>query len=95
MKFRIHYTPYYGCTVFGGCKFWALPAYIVDCESGGDYTPGSGLAFGGAYGILVETWQQWGGGAWSGAANEAPPYAQDMVAHEVWTDVGPGGWACA
>ena len=88
-------TPYYGCTVLGGCKLWALPSYIVDCESGGDYTPDAGLTFGGAYGLLVSTWLQFGGGAWASQANYAPPYAQDIVAHRVWTAVGPSGWACA
>lgn len=92
---RERWTPYYGCTKLGVCKWWALPAYIVSCESGGDYTPDAGLTFGGAYGLLVETWLQWGGGRYAPAANLAPPWAQDRIARQVWLDVGPGGWACA
>jgi hypothetical protein len=87
--------PYYGCTSLGGCKRWALPAYIVDCESGGDYHPNSGLAFGGANGLLVSTWQQFGGGRWTNAANEAKPWQQDMIATRVLNAVGISGWECA
>lgn len=92
---RRRVTPEWGCTSLGGCKFWALPAYIVDCESGGDYTPDAGLTFGGAYGILVSTWQQFGGLRWASQANYAPPYAQDIVARRVWLAVGSSAWACA
>lgn len=88
-------TPYWGCTSLGGCKYWSLPSYIVDCESGGDYTPGFGLSFGGAYGLLVSTWQQFGGLRWASQANYAPPRAQDIVAARVWAAVGPSGWECA
>lgn len=88
-------TPYFGCTTLGGCKWWALPAYIVDCESGGDYTPDYGLSFGGAYGLLVSTWLQWGGGKYAPAANLALPWQQDVIAGAVWRDVGPSGWECA
>lgn len=95
MLYRMRVTPYFGCTSLGGCKWWALPAYIVDCESGGDYTPDAGLTFGGAYGLLVETWLQWGGGTYASAANLAAPRQQDRIAHQVWLDVGPSGWACA
>jgi hypothetical protein len=86
-------TPYWGCTPNGGCKWWALPSYIVACESGGDYFVG----FAGAYGVLEATWQQWGGPALVGtyAAGDAPPWAQDVIAHRVWVDVGPSGWECA
>lgn len=81
-------TPY-----FGGGRWWALPYYIVHCESGADYHVG----FAGAYGLLTATWQYWGGtalGPW-GTAGEAPGWAQDIVAHRVWTEVGPVGWECA
>lgn len=88
-------TPYYGCTKLGICKWWSLPAYIVSCESGGDYTPDAGLTFGGAYGILVSTWLQYGGGKFASQANYATPKQQDIIARRVWLDVGPSGWACA
>jgi len=86
-------NPYWGWTVFGGSRFYALPAYIVNCESGGTYTPDSGLAFGGMYGLLVETWQAFGGQTY--AANEGSPREQDRIAGIVWATVGPSGWACA
>jgi hypothetical protein len=95
MLFRQRVTPHYGCTTLGGCKYWALPAYIVDCESGGDYTPGRGLTYGGAYGLLPSTWQQYGGSRWAGQANLAPARAQDIVASRVWDSVGAGAWSCA
>lgn len=93
MRWAAMITPYWGCTPNGGCKAWALPAYIVACESGGDYFVG----FGGAYGLLEATWQQWGGTALVGtyAAGDSPPWAQDVIAHRVWISVGPSGWACA
>lgn len=94
-KWLNKYRPYYGCTSLGGCKRWALPAYIIDCESGGDYHPKYGLSFGGANGLLIETWLSFGGGHWTNAANEAKPWQQDMIAHKVWEAVGPRGWECA
>ncbi len=95
MLFRKRVTPHFGCTTFGGCKWWALPAHIVDCESGGDYTPARGLTYGGAYGLLPSTWQQFGGSRWAAQANHAPARAQDIVASRVWTRVGSGAWSCA
>ena len=97
MRYR-HYrivNPYWGCTKLGGCKYWALPVYIVDCESGGDYTPDMGLTFGGAYGLLVSTWIQYGGLKYASQANYARPFHQDIIAKKVWNDVGPQGWACS
>ena len=90
-QFRAEITPFPG----PHGTWWAIPAYIVACESGYDYTPNYGLSFGGAYGLLVSTWHQYGGGRWASQANYAPPYAQDIVAHKVWVSVGPGAWACA
>lgn len=95
MLYRQRVTPHYGCTTLGGCRWWALPAYIVDCESGGDYTPGRGLTYGGAYGLLPSTWRQFGGSRWAGQANLAPARAQDIVAARVWDRVGAGAWSCA
>jgi hypothetical protein len=95
MLHRERWTPYYGCTKLGICKWWAIPAYIVSCESGGDYTPDAGLKFGGAYGILRSTWYAYGGGAYASQANYATPWQQDRIARLIWLDVGPGAWACA
>jgi Transglycosylase-like domain len=95
MLFRQRVTPYYGCTKFGICGWWAIPAYIVSCESGGDWTPDYGLTFGGAYGILVSTWHAYGGGEFASQANYAAPDHQSIIAHRIWNDVGPSAWACA
>jgi hypothetical protein len=92
---RERWTPYYGCTTLGGCKWWAIPAYIVDCESGGDYTPSIGaLTFGGAYGLLIATYHEFGGRF--ATAREGPPKEQDRIARELFEREGHfGPWACA
>jgi septal ring factor EnvC (AmiA/AmiB activator) len=72
---------------------YSIPAYIVMCESGGDYSalnPSSGA--GGAYQILPSTWALYGG---KGAPHEAPKGEQDRIAAEIWADSGAGAWVCA
>jgi septal ring factor EnvC (AmiA/AmiB activator) len=72
---------------------FSIPAYIVMCESGGDYgavNPSSGA--GGAYQILPSTWSLYGG---EGAPQDASKAEQDRIAAEIWADSGPGAWACA
>lgn len=72
---------------------YSIPAYIVICESGGDYSalnPSSGA--GGAYQILPSTWALYGG---QGAPQDAPKAEQDRIAAEIWADSGPGAWSCA
>ncbi len=71
---------------------YAIPTYIVMCESGGNYgavNPSSGA--GGAYQILPSTWKLYGG---QGAPNEAPKAEQDKIAGEIWADSGPSAWVC-
>ncbi|HEY7255909.1 MAG TPA: transglycosylase family protein [Solirubrobacterales bacterium] len=71
---------------------YAIPTYIVICESGGDYgavNPSSGA--GGAYQILPSTWALYGG---QGAPQEASKEEQDRIAGEIWADSGSGAWAC-
>jgi septal ring factor EnvC (AmiA/AmiB activator) len=71
---------------------YAIPAYIVMCESGGNYgalNPSSGA--GGAYQILPSTWQLYGG---QGEPQEAPKAEQDRIAGEIWADSGPSAWVC-
>lgn len=82
---------------------WAIPGYIVSCESGGDfraYNPGyepngPGSGPGGAYQIIQQTWYAYGGGRWSSSARYAPPLAQHIVAGRIWDAVGTSAWACA
>jgi septal ring factor EnvC (AmiA/AmiB activator) len=71
---------------------YSIPAYIVMCESGGNYgavNPSSGA--GGAYQILPSTWQLYGG---QGEPQNAPKAEQDRIAAEIWADSGPSAWAC-
>ena len=71
---------------------YAIPAYIVMCESGGNYAainPSSGA--GGAYQILPSTWELYGG---QGEPQDAPKSEQDRIAAEIWADSGPGAWVC-
>jgi septal ring factor EnvC (AmiA/AmiB activator) len=72
---------------------YAIPTYIVMCESGGNYhalNPSSGA--GGAYQILPSTWAAYGG---QGAPQDAPKAEQDRIAAEIWRDSGPSAWSCA
>ena len=72
---------------------YSIPAYIVMCESGGNYSalnPSSGA--GGAYQILPSTWELYGG---EGLPHEAPKDEQDRIAAEIWADSGGGAWVCA
>jgi peptidoglycan hydrolase CwlO-like protein len=72
---------------------YAIPTYIVMCESGGNYhalNPSSGA--GGAYQILPSTWRAYGG---QGAPQDAPKAEQDRIAGEIWRDSGPSAWSCA
>lgn len=72
---------------------YAIPTYIVMCESGGNYSalnPSSGA--GGAYQILPSTWDLYGG---KGAPHEAPKAEQDRIAAEIWADSGGSAWVCA
>jgi septal ring factor EnvC (AmiA/AmiB activator) len=72
---------------------YAIPTYIVMCESGGNYSalnPSSGA--GGAYQILPSTWEAYGG---KGAPHEAPKAEQDRIAAEIWADSAGSAWVCA
>lgn len=71
---------------------YSIPAYIVMCESGGNYgalNPSSGA--GGAYQILPSTWELYGG---QGEPQNAPKAEQDRIAAEIWSDSGPSAWVC-
>jgi septal ring factor EnvC (AmiA/AmiB activator) len=72
---------------------YAIPTYIVMCESGGNYSalnPSSGA--GGAYQIIPSTWELYGG---QGEPQNAPKAEQDRIAGEIWADSGPSAWVCA
>ena len=72
---------------------YAIPTYIVMCESGGNYAalnPSSGA--GGAYQIIPSTWEAYGG---TGLPHEASKAEQDRIAALIWANDGPGAWVCA
>ena len=73
---------------------WSIPAYIVMCESGGDYRvynkSGSGAS--GAYQIMPETWRRYGGSTANAA--DASPAEQDRVAARIYAAEGTGPWTC-
>jgi len=84
-------------TAGGGSNFaggpYAIPTYIVMCESGGNYSalnPSSGA--GGAYQIIPSTWRAYGG---KGLPHLAPKAEQDRIARLIWENDGPGAWVCA
>jgi peptidoglycan hydrolase CwlO-like protein len=71
---------------------YSIPAYIVLCESGGNYgalNPSSGA--GGAYQILPSTWELYGG---TGEPQNASKAEQDRIAAEIWADSGSSAWVC-
>lgn len=76
---------------------WAIPGYVVGCESGGDYTEwnhgGSGAS--GAYQIMGGTWYAYGGGRYASAAAYARPWQQHLVARRILRGQGLGAWSCA
>ena len=72
---------------------YAIPTYIVMCESGGNYQAlNSSSGAGGAYQILPSTWRAYGG---QGLPHQAPKEEQDRIAAEIWADSGPSAWSCA
>ncbi len=71
---------------------YSIPTYIVMCESGGDYSalnPSSGA--GGAYQIMPETWEAYGG---TGLPHEASKAEQDRIAALIYADSGTAPWVC-
>ncbi|MDX6617298.1 MAG: resuscitation-promoting factor RpfA [Solirubrobacterales bacterium] len=76
-----------------GNGHWAIPEYIVMCESGGNYhAVNASSGAGGAYQIMPATWRAHGG---QGLPQNAPPAEQDRIAALIWADSGPGAWSCA
>lgn len=81
-----------GGPAFSGGPY-AIPTYIVICESGGNYHAlnlSSGA--GGAYQILPSTWRAYDG---QGLPHQAPKVEQDRIAAQIWADSGPSAWSCA
>jgi septal ring factor EnvC (AmiA/AmiB activator) len=71
---------------------YSIPAYIVMCESGGNYSAlNASSGAGGAYQILPSTWELYGG---QGEPQNAPKDEQDRIASEIWADSGGSAWVC-
>jgi hypothetical protein len=85
MLWRERVTPYEG-----GGQFWATPYPIVVCESGV-----RGYVTSGYYGILISTWQAFGGTAYAPTPGEASKRAQDLIAHKLISLYGLQPWECA
>lgn len=76
-----------------GTGGWAIPGYIVQCESGGNWgAVNSSSGAGGAYQIMPSTWQAYGG---SGLPENASPAEQSAIARKIWNSAGPSAWSCA
>jgi hypothetical protein len=81
---RLAITPYPG-----GGRFWSIPFYIVDCESGGDYdaqNPTSSAR--GAYQMLSSTYAE------HCSACDWSPADQDLAAHRLYVEAGNSPWVC-
>lgn len=70
---------------------WAIPRYIVMCESGGNYRALNPSGAGGAYQIMPATWHRYGG---TGAPHLAAPAEQDRIAGRIYAAEGAGPWTC-
>lgn len=93
-------NPWRGCTTYSGCGYYAIPAPIVECESGGRFHDPN--APNGGYSMLdgphqgVPTWEDWRP-AWArGYASpwEAPRRAQDEAALYGWEKYEGEPWEC-
>ena len=72
---------------------WAIPAYVVMCESHGQNLPPNSAGASGYYQIIPSTWAAYGGAG--PAAYLASKGEQDQVAARIWREGGPSQWVCA
>jgi peptidoglycan hydrolase CwlO-like protein len=73
---------------------WAIPAAIVQCESGGQNLPPNVAGASGYYQIVPATWRRYGGGG--PAAWRASKAEQDRVAARIWAGgAGADQWVCS
>jgi hypothetical protein len=77
---------------------WAIPQYVVMCESGGNFkavNTSNPNRPAGAYQIITSTWLAYGGGRFAPTADAATPREQHIIAGRIWNSGGAGQWACA
>jgi peptidoglycan hydrolase CwlO-like protein len=76
-----------------GSTQWAIPAWVVQCESGGRNTGPNFVGASGYYQIIPSTWQ--GAGGQGPAAYLAPKSEQDRIASILWNHgLGAVNWDC-
>jgi Transglycosylase-like domain len=81
---RIRVTPFPGAG-----RWWAIPWYIVDCESGGDYSAQNPTSTAyGAYQMLDTTYATYC------TACDWSKRDQDLAAHRLYREQGSSPWAC-
>ena len=66
---------------------YSIPDYIVQCESGGDYSASNPSGAYGAYQIMPGTASAYG-------CDLSTPAGQDACAAEIYSDVGSSAWSC-
>jgi hypothetical protein len=66
---------------------YSIPDYIVQCESGGDYSASNPSGAYGAYQIMPGTASAYG-------CDLSTAAGQDACAAEIYSDVGSSAWAC-
>jgi len=70
---------------------YSIPSYIVQCESGGDYSARNPSGAGGAYQMMPGTFHAYGG---SGDPASASKAEQDRVAARIYAAEGSAPWSC-
>ncbi len=71
---------------------YSIPAGVVQCESGGNWSAvNSSSGAGGAYQILPSTWAAYGG---TGSPQDASPAEQSAIAAKIYATQGPSAWTC-
>ncbi len=70
---------------------YSIPSYIVECESGGDYSARNPSGAGGAYQMMPGTFEAYGG---SGDPASASKAEQDRVASRIYEAEGSSPWTC-
>jgi hypothetical protein len=74
---------------------WAIPSYIVECESTYQNLPPNSAGASGYYQIIPGTWAAFGGSS-PDNAYEHSKAEQDAVAARIWNGgAGAGNWVCA
>lgn len=84
--------------IVGISSGWAIPEYIVMCESHGNFKAvnnSNPARPAGAYQIITSTWLAHGGGKFAPTADAATPRQQHIVAARIWASGGSSQWECS